>query len=392
MEGVIDSNLAVREALAKFSGTKAEDWFLCLKQRFGMAEVYKAITETVGPGEVITTPYTCITAINPIIVGGHKPVYEDINPITLSTGEISQKTIGPKTRAIVMQHTLGILSDEAAKTAIANEILLIEDSAHALLRFAKNEKGEILADISAHSFGVEKIIPGTKFGGAIYVNPRLKTTNPDLYLNITQKLSSLSAPDKSLAKRIRHYRTINAMLQRTPQNFRPTLRTFAIKTKILEPAVYPFEQEAHQAQSMATNDFVNETILKNLKTLKQNYARRLASVKYYQKHLKSKNFESVTNEIQPLLAYPISFSDPTKAAQAYDLLMSSGFFIRRWYAPLLYPGPLNNRKYHFNPQNTPIAEKMSVRTISLPTDLPNAELAKIVKLLADSTNSTSKAI
>lgn len=388
MEDVVDSNLAVREALAKFSGTQAKDWFLCLKQRFGMAEVYKAISEVEDPGEVITTPYTCITAINPIIVGGHKPIYADIDPLTLSTGDIPAKLFTKKTRAVVMQHTLGIVSDKLAAQVKTQKTLLIEDSAHALLRFAKSEDGQILADISAHSFGVEKIIPGTKFGGAIYLNPRLETERPALYAAIIRRLGMLPTPDKSLARRIKHYRTCNAILQRSPHNIRPALRNFAIKAKILEPAVYPFEQEAQQADSVTTNDFVNQTILKNIKNLKQNYARRTASVKYYQKHLKSENFEAVVDSAQPLLAYPIAFSSPAKAAQVYDILMSSGFFIRRWYTPLLYPGPLNNRKYAFNPQKTPIAEQMSVRTISLPTDLPNSELAKIVKILADSPKST----
>ena len=268
MEDVVDSNLAVREALAKFSGTQAKDWFLCLKQRFGMAEVYKAISEVEDPGEVITTPYTCITAINPIIVGGHKPIYADIDPLTLSTGDIPAKLFTKKARAVVMQHTLGIVSDKLAAQAKTQKTLLIEDSAHALLRFAKSEDGEILADISAHSFGVEKIIPGTKFGGAIYLNPRLETERPALYAAIIRRLGMLPTPDKSLARRIKHYRTCNAILQRSPHNIRPALRNFAIKAKILEPAVYPFEQEAQQTDSVTTNDFVNQTILKNIKNLK----------------------------------------------------------------------------------------------------------------------------
>ena len=32
-----ESNLAVREKLAKYSNTNPDDWFLCLKARYGMA-------------------------------------------------------------------------------------------------------------------------------------------------------------------------------------------------------------------------------------------------------------------------------------------------------------------------------------------------------------------
>ena len=36
-----ESNLAVREKLAKYSNTNPDDWFLCLKARYGMAASFK---------------------------------------------------------------------------------------------------------------------------------------------------------------------------------------------------------------------------------------------------------------------------------------------------------------------------------------------------------------
>lgn len=65
-----ESSEAIRKKLAALSDTNAEDWHLCLKARFGMALVFEAIRDKLGAGEVITTPYTCITAINPILVAG----------------------------------------------------------------------------------------------------------------------------------------------------------------------------------------------------------------------------------------------------------------------------------------------------------------------------------
>ena len=106
-----ESNLAIREKLAKYSNTNPDDWFLCLKARYGMAASFKAIRSELGSGEVITTPYTCITSVNPIIVADLKPVYADIDPQTLSiTG--ADKLVNKRTRAIVVQHTLGIINPE----------------------------------------------------------------------------------------------------------------------------------------------------------------------------------------------------------------------------------------------------------------------------------------
>ncbi len=386
MAGESLSAQLVREQLAKISGTNADDWFLTLKQRFGLAEVYRAIKTVEGLGEIITTPYTCITAVNPIIVARHTPIYADIDPTTLSTTDIPEKLINKNTRAVVIQHTLGIISNpqKLIEKAHKHKLLIIEDSAHALLRFARDDKNEIIADISAHSFGVEKILPGTKFGGAIYINPRLKTERPELYKTIVKYLTTLPNPTKSLAFRVKHYRFNNAILQRTPASIRHNLRNFAIKAKILEPAIYPFEQSATQSESYTTNEYVNNAILKNLSTLKHNYSRRLASVKYYNKNLKSEHFTPITTEEQPLLAYPILFDNTTKANQAYDILTSNGYFIRRWYSPLLYPGPNSNSRYNFDPTQTPKADSISSRTLSLPTDLQNKDLAKIIKLLQNS--------
>ena len=97
-----ESSEQIRKQLAELSQTNAEDWHLCLKARFGMALVFEAIRDKIGAGEIITTPYTCITSINPILVAGLTPVYHDIDESILSTGKLNEKLFKAKTRAIVM--------------------------------------------------------------------------------------------------------------------------------------------------------------------------------------------------------------------------------------------------------------------------------------------------
>ena len=135
------SNLAVRKLLAKYSHTDPDDWFLTFRARFGMATCFQAIYDIYGSGEVITQPYTCITAINPILVSNLKPVYADINPETLSINQ-PEKVYSSKTVAIVLQHTLGIIGDKSQKIANfakKHRLILVEDSAHCLARMAKHK-------------------------------------------------------------------------------------------------------------------------------------------------------------------------------------------------------------------------------------------------------------
>ncbi len=379
----LQSSREIRKTLAKYSNTQPDDWFLCLKARFGLAVVLKCLHDNLGSGEIITTSYTCITAINPIIVAGFKPIYADIEPSTLSINIPPKTLLNTRTKAIVMQHTLGIIGDKTALADFATEhnLLLIEDAAHCLTRMARDKNNKILADVSVHSFGVEKILTGTKFGGAIYINPELKKKNSKLYNDITTALLALKQPNQSTAFRVRTYRFNNALLQRAPHNLKYRLRDASIKAKLLEPAIFPYEQEGKQAKPVTTNSYVNRIILNQLASLKANYNRRERNVKLYKNTLSSSKFRPITATTEPLLAYPIYFEDINQANKAYDMLMSSNFFIRRWYSPLLYPGPKSNRIYHYSPQATPIAEETSKHILCLPTDLPMNATITLINLL-----------
>ena len=208
--------------------------------------------------------------------------------------------------------------------------------------------------------------------------------NPKLYEEICAQLINLKQPSSSLSFRIRTYRAQNSIIQRLPRPIKTPVRNLAIKLKMLEPSVYEYEQEGRQATPCATNEYVNNVILKQLNTLRLNYEHRTACVKYYREHLKSKKFKTipVADHDEPLLAYPILFEDTTFANYAYDLLTNSGFFIRRWYMPLLYPGPKFYQLYFYKPEECPIAESASPRVLCLPTDIPLSRVKRIVDLIA----------
>lgn len=380
-----ESSKKIREKLAKLSNTNAEDWHLCLKARFGMALVFEAIRDELGAGEVITTPYTCITSINPILVAGLTPVYHEIDASILSTGKPADKYFKGKTRAIVMQNTVGIIGDKTniRKYADKHNLILVEDSAHCITRFARDKDDKILADISIHSFGVEKVLTGTKFGGAIWINPELKLKRPALYDRLNYKFGILKKPDFHMGFRVRTYRINNAIIQRLHGNLRRNFRNFEIKAGLLEPPIYPFEQDGQQDEPRTTNKYINNRILEQLELVKPNYIRRSANVDLYHSKLKSKHFAKVTKVQEPLLAFPILFETEEKANEAYDMLSSQGYFIRRWYSPLLYPGPNSLKIYRYDPKTVPIAEEICKRVLCLPTDLPVIETNKIIKLLTD---------
>lgn len=388
------SSQKIRTQLADLTHTNPEDWHLCLKARFGMAIIFQAIAKTEGKGEVITTPYTCATAINPILVSHLTPTYADLDLPTLSIKN-PEKLIKKTTKAIVMQHTLGIIGNKQNLRALADKhrLILIEDSAHCLARLALDSRSQPLADISIHSFGVEKILP-TKFGAAIYLNPTLAKTHPKLHEKITADLNNLKTPNPATALRLRAYRLTNALLQRLPRPLKKNFRTLAIKTKILEPPIAPEEQKGKQAKPLATNDFINQKILAALPSLPKNYKRRLDITQHYAQVLSNTKYLALPTTVnEPLLAFPILLPTPerrppqavqtksAKADQLYDALTASGHFIRRWYSPLFFPGIKSPRTYHYDPKTCPKAESTHPRILCLPTDIPKSQANQILSII-----------
>ena len=85
--------------------------------------------------EVITVAAGFPTTVTPILQNGLIPVYVDIDLATyVADSKQIEKAIGPKTKAIMMAHTLGnpIQLDEISRIAKENNLWVIEDACDAL--------------------------------------------------------------------------------------------------------------------------------------------------------------------------------------------------------------------------------------------------------------------
>lgn len=127
-------------------------------------------------GEVITTPYSFVATAHSLLWNGIKPVFVDIDPITLNLDPSKiEAAITPQTTAILPVHCYGYPCDVKAIEAIADNynLKVIYDAAHAF--GVKDEGGSILrhGDLSILSFHATKVF-NTFEGGAI-ISPDAKT-------------------------------------------------------------------------------------------------------------------------------------------------------------------------------------------------------------------------
>jgi dTDP-4-amino-4,6-dideoxygalactose transaminase len=122
-----------------------------------------------GGDEVIVTPYTWISSIQAVLLAGAMPVFADIDPETyqIDPARIKEK-IGPRTRAIMPVHILGLPADMDRIMAIATKhnLLVIEDACQAWLAEINHRKVGTLGHAGCFSFQTSKHMPLGE-GGAI---------------------------------------------------------------------------------------------------------------------------------------------------------------------------------------------------------------------------------
>ena len=157
--------------LCKYTGAK-----YAVAVSSGTAALHIAcLAAGIEPGdEVITSPITFVASANCILYCGAMPVFADIQEDTVNINpEEIKKSINQKTKAIIPVHFAGHPCDleEISLIAQKNNLLVIEDAAHALSAEYKNSRiGSCkYSDMTVFSFHPVKHIT-TGEGGAVLTN------------------------------------------------------------------------------------------------------------------------------------------------------------------------------------------------------------------------------
>jgi CDP-4-dehydro-6-deoxyglucose reductase, E1 len=169
-----------QRALAQYVGARSAT-FVNSGSSANLAALSALTSPKIGPrrlrpgDEVLTVAAGFPTTVNPILQNGLKPVFVDVEIGTYdAVAEQVREAVGPRTRAIMMAHTLGNPFDLDTVTELCREhdLWLVEDSCDALGSTYRGQRTGSFGDTATVSFYPAHHIT-TGEGGAVFTKSPL---------------------------------------------------------------------------------------------------------------------------------------------------------------------------------------------------------------------------
>ena len=292
-------------------------------------------------GEVITTPYSFVATAHSLLWNGIKPVFVDIDPITLNLNpDKIEAAITPQTTAIMPVHCYGHPCDVDRIQKIADNygLKVIYDAAHAF--GVQCHGGSVLnhGDLSILSFHATKVF-NTFEGGAIICH------------------------DAKTKQRIDHLKNFG----------------FVDEVTVVASGINGKMSEINAAFGLLQLKGIDEALQKR-KAIDARYRERLAGFKGI--HCISVVDEKVANYAYfPVLVQP---DYPLSRDALYQKLQDNGIYARRYFYPLISDFPMYRGIPSAAHANLPVARRAASEVICLPIypGLSNEQADFIIELIA----------
>ena len=292
-------------------------------------------------GEVITTPYSFVATAHSLLWNGTKPVFVDVDPLTLNLDPHKiEAAITPQTTAIMPVHVYGHPCDVGRIQQIADNygLKVIYDAAHAFGVQARN--GSLLnhGDLSVLSFHATKVF-NTFEGGAIV------------------------CPDAKTKLRVDHLKNFG----------------FVDEVTVVAPGINAKMSEINAAFGMLQLKGVDAALQK----------RKAIDTRYRQGFAGSKGIDclSAAGERVANYAYFPILVRPEYALSRDDLfqkLQDNGIHARRYFYPLISEFPMYRGLPSASAANLPVATRAAREIICLPIypDLATERIDFVIGLIA----------
>jgi len=292
-------------------------------------------------GEVITTPYSFVATAHSLLWNAIKPVFVDIDPMTLNMDPARiEAAITPQTAAIMPVHCYGHPCDVDRIQKIADNygLKVIYDAAHAFGVQCRGASVLNHGDLSVLSFHATKVFT-TFEGGAIV------------------------CPDAKTKQRVDHLKNFG----------------FVDETIVVAPGINGKMSEFNAALGLLQLKGIDEA-LRRRKAIDSRYRGALARVAGI--HCLQDAGETVANYAYfPILVRP---GYPLSREALYRKLRDNGVYARRYFYPLISDFPMYRGLPSAAHSNLPVASKAASEVLCLPIypALSDEQVDSVVELVA----------
>jgi dTDP-4-amino-4,6-dideoxygalactose transaminase len=324
------------EALAKYLGVKYVSLF-----SNGTLALVVATQVLRLSGEVITTPYSFVATTHALNWNGIKPVFCDIDPLTLNLDpDKIEELITPQTSAILPVHVYGNPCDVEKIGQIADTygLKVLYDAAHA---FGVKIGGDSIlnfGELSVLSFHATKIFT-TMEGGAIVTN------------------------DEKLKKRIDYLKNFG----------------FADETTVIAPGINGKMNEMQAALGLLQLKHVNKNI-KARKEITHLYREQLIGMEGVQLLA---DFPDTKHNYAYFPVFIDQEQFGTSRDDVYEELKRHDIYTRRYFYPLISEFPMYKGLPSGKPENLSVATRLSRQVLCLPLypDLNKDDVNRITDII-----------
>ncbi len=320
--------------------------------------------------DVLLQAFTCNAVPNPILWAKLNPVYIDCDKnFNIETVKLDSliRTNKTKLKAIVVQHTFGLPAnmDEIIIIAKENNLIVIEDCAHALGAEFNGQKVGTFGKVAFFSFSRDKVISSVYGGMAV-------TSDDEIGRKLEQLQKEFGQPSFSwIRQQLLHPILLNFIILPI-YNFFDLGKVFLVLSQwfhILSKAVSWQEKRGLKPDYFpkALPNALAIMALNQFNKLKKFNDHRKKIAEFYYNELADTKFKLPQKNGNIFLRFPVQH--PKAHEIIYEAWHRENILLGDWYTTVIAPDDtkLNEMKYEIG--SCPNAEYLSKKTLNLPTHI-----------------------
>jgi dTDP-4-amino-4,6-dideoxygalactose transaminase len=339
---------------------------------------------------VLLQAFTCNAVPNPILWADLEPVYVDCDKddFNINISDLKAK-ISPKTKVLVVQHTFGqpCNMDEIRAICGANNLILIEDCAHALGAEFNGQKIGAFDRASFFSFSRDKIISSV-YGG-------IATTNDPVIAKKLQESQKESGQPSSfwIFQQLLHPILLHYFILPV-YNFIDLGKIFLVLAQwlhILSKAVSWQEKRGQRPDYFpkALPNALAAMALNQFNKLEKFNSHRQKIADYYFENLENTGFKLPKKFVERKNVFlRFTIKHPKAHEIIYNAWHKKNILLGDWYTTPIAPFDTKIEEIKYKLGSCKNAEELAKTTLNLPThiNISQKDAERIVAFLKESAN------